>query len=424
MGHSTSSERRCPTICCGNTASSKATGGGQRFSTSWIQVTAARDKTGTERLLSMIILDSRSKWLFCWICLILQVLVLDNLVVVARRPKLDQPGVYHLDSRPEDSSRITFGRIDPIGDECVMVYGNLSFGGEGFLIKDCGKQRWKTAGRISIGYLDKMLFLGKSSAWFIVRGELVKIRGDDNLFEVFEKKKSDGRLNDVFFIDRQVGWVCGNDGLIQATTDGGSTWRTINSNTDIDLQTIRFISPYEGWVHGREYKSGRVVTVTLITRDGGRSWATLKMLRELSPVFLTGLLKGCGVDEESEIVCTRDGEFWETFESDKGSPGSKHSIYFLNQHVGWIIGDSVWQTKNGGRTWTEQLTIPEHSSLVLKGVVFVNEKLGWAYTLTTVWRTNDGGLTWTRISDAWIARLKAGWPSLHGRPPLAPSQKP
>jgi photosystem II stability/assembly factor-like uncharacterized protein len=78
----------------------------------------------------------------------------------------------------------------------------------------------------------------------------------------------------------------------------------------------------------------------------------------------------------------------------------------LNEKKGWIAGDRIWHTEDGGETWKQQLALPARASLIFERIVFVNESLGWAQTLDQVWRTSDGGQTWTRISDSWRARLK------------------
>src|SRR5215217_2892558 len=75
-------------------------------------------------------------------------------------------------------SELTFSRIDPIGHKCVMVYGSLSFGGTDFLIRDCGGAATVKT-NLSIGYVDKMVFADEGSAWFVVRGKLVKVRITD-----------------------------------------------------------------------------------------------------------------------------------------------------------------------------------------------------------------------------------------------------
>ena len=320
-----------------------------------------------------------------------------------RQPLTNRTGI----AKPAKSD-LTFSRIDRIGDKCAMVYGSLSFGGDDFLIQDCGGSslKWKWTGRL--GYINKMFFQNEETGWFAVSGALLKVKGEGVGFDatVVRKDKHE-RINDVFFINKRLGWICGTDGAILNTEDGGQTWNRKESHTDITLKEIRFLNAWEGWVSGSDYINGKTVNLTLLTKDGGRSWVPLNEDKglNLSPVFFTSSRQGCGIDEEGAIVCTSDGDKWRVTYSDKGAHKNKNSIFFLNEKQGWIVGDGIWHTENGGQTWTQQLELPAKSTLVFQNVIFVNERLGWAQTLTGVWRTSDGGTSWTKISDTWIEGL-------------------
>lgn len=307
-------------------------------------------------------------------------------------------------------SEITFSRIDPVGHRCVMVYGSLSFGGSDFLLRDCGGAApVKTS--LSIGYIDKMIFADEGSAWFVVRGKLVKVRIADDGSAVQVAAANgvpDVRITDAFFLDKQFGWLCGADGIILKTQDGGTTWKRQQSGADVDLKEIKFFNSQEGWARGAEYKDGRTVSVVLITRDGGNSWISLDHAIgvELAPVYLTSLSHGCGIDDGRGIVCSNNLSKWRVTYADKGTPATKSAIFFLNPRLGWVVGDSIWHTADGGNTWATQLALPSGTSFPFERVVFVNEQLGWARTLTEVWRTSNGGKSWEKISERWISLLQ------------------
>lgn len=306
--------------------------------------------------------------------------------------------------------QLTFSRLDPIGDKCVMVYGNLSFGGSDFLIRDCGGAATVKT-KISIGYIDKMIFADEGSGWFVVRGQLVKVRITDD-GRAFHLTVATGipdvPIKDGIFIDKQFGWLCGAEGTILKTKDGGTTWERQQSSTDVALKEIKFFNSQEGWVRGSGYKDGRTVSVALITRDGGNSWVSLDQAIgvELSPIYLTGLSHGCGIDDNSAIVCTNNLSEWRVTYSDKDTRAAKSAMFFLTTKLGWVVGDSIWHTDDGGTTWATQLSLPSGTSFPFEHVVFVNEQLGWARTLTEVWRTSNGGKSWEKISNRWISQLQ------------------
>jgi photosystem II stability/assembly factor-like uncharacterized protein len=322
-----------------------------------------------------------------------------------------------------EQPEITFSRIDPVGGRCVMAYGSLSFGGDDFLIQDCGNSNWERKGVFRIGYVSRMFFQNEKAGLFVVSGALARIKESRNGFDVkVIRQDADERINDVFFINDSLGWACGENGIIYKTEDAGKTWERKESHTDIGLKEIKFLNAQEGWASGSEYKDGRVTSTVVVTRDGGINWSSLDTENGggLFPIFLTGLKQGCGIDDHNDIVCSGGASRWRTVYSDNDRREVKRAIFFLNEKQGWVVGDSIWHTDDGGQTWRKQLSLPANTSLVFENVVFVNEKLGWAQTPDAVWRTTDGGKTWIKISDTWLVDLaqKSGRAQYHDARPI------
>ena len=281
-------------------------------------------------------------------------------------------------------SDITFSRIDPVGDKCVMVYGTLSLGGHDFLIKDCGGPTWDKKWEGSIGYINRMFFQDEVSGWFVVSGALVRVKDSGNGFDLRIVRDNPGeRISDVFFINEKTGWLCGANGTIYKTEDGGMTWEKKESGTDIYLKEIKFLNAREGWVWGSEFRNGQVISITSLTRDGGNSWISLNSVgSELSPVFFTSLNHGCGIDDDGVIVCTKDGQRWQADYLYKKN--NKNAIFLLNERKGWIVGDCILHTENGGETWKKQLQQQPKPRHFFEQVVFINERFGWARSLTEI----------------------------------------
>ena len=57
-------------------------------------------------------------------------------------------------------------------------------------------------------------------------------------------------LNSIFFINTNLGWAAGADGLIIRTTNGGLSWTFQNSTTTQNLNSVSFKSDLVGWVIG------------------------------------------------------------------------------------------------------------------------------------------------------------------------------
>jgi photosystem II stability/assembly factor-like uncharacterized protein len=85
-------------------------------------------------------------------------------------------------------------------------------------------------------------------------------------------------LNDLYFIDDQVGFVAAEANLtstIYKTTDGGVTWTRTNypSENDHGLMDVEFVSSFEGWATGfGPGFLGQPESAILHTTDGGQTW--------------------------------------------------------------------------------------------------------------------------------------------------------
>ena len=139
------------------------------------------------------------------------------------------------------------------------------------------------------------------------------------------------------FVDKQEGWVVGDQGVIWHSTDGGTRWERQKSGTRASLRAIHFLTPFTGWVAGRvEQPYGMVATgVVLKTTDGGLTW------QEVAAGILPGLNVIKFFDDKNGIVAgdgcpafpsgvfktTDGGENWAVI------PGRKATS------TSWITGD-------------------------------------------------------------------------------------
>ncbi|MGB1295029.1 MAG: YCF48-related protein [Flavobacteriales bacterium] len=70
---------------------------------------------------------------------------------------------------------------------------------------------------------------------------------------------------DIFFINENVGWLCGENGLIYKTENSAESWYLQPNSTTEWLHDIQFLNNNYGWAVGR---NGRVV----YSINGGDSW--------------------------------------------------------------------------------------------------------------------------------------------------------
>jgi photosystem II stability/assembly factor-like uncharacterized protein len=157
--------------------------------------------------------------------------------------------------------------------------------------------------------------------------------------------------------DPNYGWVCGFNGMVLRTTDGGNSWQgTIVPNAD-QLESITFTDKYTGYVSGTSvYGYGAIYKST----DGGQTWREITDKRRVS-------------------------QLW--------------GNYFLDSNNGIIIGGGCdfaplqfFRTTDGGNSWS-LFQYPSMNS-ALSDVILRPDGTGYATSSGLIWITTDGGFTW------------------------------
>jgi photosystem II stability/assembly factor-like uncharacterized protein len=212
-------------------------------------------------------------------------------------------------------------------------------------------------------------------------------------------------LNAVYFADTKRGWIAGDSGFVNYTSDGGRSWTPQTIETKDAINDVFF----------RNKDNGYVVAGNSIfsTDDGGRTWREIRRyfasdfggaLPELYSVRFSGKKKGWVVGSisrddlvvDSLVLYTNDGgTSWQR----QRLPTKEELIHvdFVSEKRGWIVGDggTILHTEDGGDTWTPQNS---HVKATLYHVDFRNDRIGWAVGKQgTILRTTDGGETWFTV---------------------------
>ncbi len=241
------------------------------------------------------------------------------------------------------------------------------------------------------------------------------------------------RHDDVFFLDRDLGWAVNSDGKILRTDDGGRTW-TVQFNTEgLYLRCISFASETHGWV-GTLSPDVRL----LATTDGGVTWRPVRGLPEEAPSRLCGLsvvtesvIYASGTnypfpawnDRPPRMMKSLDGgTTWEAWDMSNHA-SNLIDTYFTSAESGWVVGGIadpaaapgtghrsdnlravVLKTNDGGRTWINKaeglLTELPLGEWGWK-IHFVDQRLGYvsleSMELGAILKTVDGGDSWERL---------------------------
>jgi len=271
-------------------------------------------------------------------------------------------------------------------------------------VVSAAQQGWSEVQRLRTGNdvstLNSVFFEGKD-LWVVGGGGLL-LRSRD-YGESFESVGGLGKesLNDVFAKKDRI-WVVGDGGIIAASTDGGQSFlksRYIalrsgqrdagHGNAPLDLYSIQFLDKNRGFVVGDQ---GLIIT----SSDGGHTWRevdsrTSEQLFHLTIRSSRGWVVGTG---GTILHSDDDGNSW--YPQRSGTDKDLNRVYFVSDKVGVITGDDglLLRTDNGGATWE---TVKSGVTLPLFGISFIDKKTGWVVGYNgTVIRTYDGGETWIR----------------------------
>jgi photosystem II stability/assembly factor-like uncharacterized protein len=219
----------------------------------------------------------------------------------------------------------------------------------------------------------------------------------------------DESLHAISMVDNNFAVVAGPGGTVFRTTDGGVSWKNIGYPKLPDafwIEDVKFIDHNIGWLVGLDQDLGHAKSVYKTT-DGGDTW-TLG-LEQNSYFFATDF-----TDAKHGWIATIGNLYFRTIDSGKTwIPGNYppyftsptvSDIDFADQNNGWAVGwdGFVAHSTNGGVSWTLQDlgTTEEH----FFSIYVVNASEAWitgrkaslpAYD-GVVYHTTNGGATWSK----------------------------
>ncbi len=177
---------------------------------------------------------------------------------------------------------------------------------------------------------------------------------------------------DMFFVDSQSGYLCGDSSLLVKTTDGGESWEQILFDDYHKFISMYFHDENTGWIIDF---TGKTI---LRTEDGGVSWDSSQLIYD-------------------EFV----------FEP--------QHIYFINEDIGYASTREglLFKTVDGGESWSVSHTFFSSFNSRIK---FVTADEGWYFASTKAYYTQDGGDSWTlshnfdqRVQNSFFFSNGQGW---------------
>ncbi len=210
-------------------------------------------------------------------------------------------------------------------------------------------------------------------------------------------------IQDLQLVDKMVGWRIGysdGPGILSKTTDGGKTWKTQDYGGTHNLLGLFFLDRQRGWLVGDEWLRR--------TTDGGQSWRGIQLsepIAHLQDVFFVSANTGWAVGWDGCILKSiNGGETWTRQAS--GTMQILEGLYFWDAATGIIVGHGgvILATTNGGSTWTSRSS---ETSDDLFGIDFIDSRVGWVTGGSgAILATTDGGKTWNSEASGVTGTLQ------------------
>jgi photosystem II stability/assembly factor-like uncharacterized protein len=231
----------------------------------------------------------------------------------------------------------------------------------------------------------------------------------------------DLELVSVRFVSPDVGWVAGgkegdSGGVIYHTKNGGGTWELQFGDPQSDdrgVRDLRFVDA----THGFAVQSATGSSHILLGTSDGQSWIPTGTVPEHRyDVEFTTPTTGFVADWANQIIRTTDGgKKWqpvyrcriktEIAGLVRDAECFIHSLHFPTVMTGYAVGplpqsagNVLAKTEDGGATWNAWVVLPGESAHE-GSLRFMDATNGVLRTYEgKMFRTADGGKTWTGVS--------------------------
>ncbi len=235
---------------------------------------------------------------------------------------------------------------------------------------------------------------------------------------------------DVYFLESnpQYGWVCGYNGIVLRTTDGGNNWDTAVIPFAYQLESIFFVNEKVGYTSGLINSVGATGGIYK-SIDGGKTWSNVSPPGNVDiwgNIFLNenfgfAVGGGCG-DPQQFYKTTNGGKSWTLFSANYFDSGLSDVIYDNNSGIGYAASSgAIWRTTDlgntwevisitGNRDWEEEITLSGQSFLIPYSSGCTGGAGGGGMRMSTdmgkTWKNKELGIS---MFGAFLLSPKKGW---------------
>jgi hypothetical protein len=210
------------------------------------------------------------------------------------------------------------------------------------------------------------------------------------------------------------GWICGNNGTVLKTTNGGTNWINVSSGipSTVNLSNIIGLTG----LNSRALVSGVIAGNTAVvyrTSNGGVNWQNILSIPNGNIYGIVEL----GTSEYLLMIGKPVGGRWSIWRSfnygvswdssglrlpqSGGETGFNNSVFSSDEKVWFGTNSShIYYSSDAGISWVQQSTLPESNSSVVWFQYLITEA-ATGYGLTSgsgMLKTTNLGINWSPIS--------------------------
>jgi len=226
------------------------------------------------------------------------------------------------------------------------------------------------------------------------------------------------KFRDVSLPSNTVGYILSNSNYkLLKTINGGEDWLPLDLPAlpgNLDYTHLQFVNEMTGYVCG---ENGYVFR----TEDGGHTWQDKSISTKplLTGMFFINENLGCLISEDGKVIRTVSGGNSYTFDNLEynGKTYEPLEIYFVNELTGYIATkeSEIFRTADGGNNW--QAVSHLSAGVSNPRLYFVDDSTGWYKSTTKVFFTKNGGKKWdmdvnyygTSLYDMAFLDANHGW---------------
>lgn len=207
-------------------------------------------------------------------------------------------------------------------------------------------------------------------------------------------------LNDVHFVNEEVGFAVGYSGIFLRSVDGGENWNTLMEIDSVVFFDVAFWDDANGMIVGDK--------VIYTTSDTGQNWSKVNH----PAAYFLGLEL---LSNKKAILTTANGEVYRfshednelvTISTQLESLQFNH-ISFPNDSVGFASFQDgsltrLYSTENGGQDWEEVILESDVNVFsITEDLVFITPEIGYrgGWYNSTLQKTIDGGKHWSYVTN-------------------------